>query len=77
MEFSAPTGKEEVLISGRALLCTAWFLAGSLGAFGDFKYTQSSKITVGAMSGALKIAGALSKQARDDYRAVIHVPKLI
>ncbi|HEV2380728.1 MAG TPA: hypothetical protein VG206_13160 [Terriglobia bacterium] len=30
----------------------------------DFKYTQSSKITGGAMAGMMKVAGVFSKQAR-------------
>jgi hypothetical protein len=33
-------------------------------AWGDFKYTESSKITGGAMAGMAKFAGAFSKQAR-------------
>jgi hypothetical protein len=31
----------------------------------DFKYTQSSKVTGGAMAGMMKLAGAFSKQARE------------
>lgn len=31
----------------------------------DFKYTQSSKLTGGAMAGMMKVAGAFSKQARE------------
>jgi hypothetical protein len=31
----------------------------------DFKYTQSSKVTGGAMAGMMKMAGAFSKQARE------------
>ena len=33
-------------------------------AFGDFKYSESSKMTGGAMAGLVKFAGAFSKQAR-------------
>jgi hypothetical protein len=33
-------------------------------AWGDFKYTESSKITGGAMAGMVKFAGVFSKQAR-------------
>ena len=32
--------------------------------YGDFKYTESSKMTGGAMAGMAKFAGAFSKQAR-------------
>jgi hypothetical protein len=33
-------------------------------AYADFKYTESSKMTGGAMAGMMKFAGAFSKQAR-------------
>ena len=39
-------------------------LLATFPAYGDFKYTESSKMTGGAMAGMVKFAGAFSKQAR-------------
>jgi hypothetical protein len=39
-------------------------ILATLPAYGDFKYTESSKMTGGAMAGLTKFAGAFSKQAR-------------
>jgi uncharacterized membrane protein YgcG len=50
---------------GRAVLCVVFLFAGSLTVFGDFKYTQSAKMTGGAMAGAMKFVGVFSKQARE------------
>jgi hypothetical protein len=36
--------------------------------YGDFKYTESSKMTGGAMAGMVKFAGAFSKQARQSMQ---------
>jgi hypothetical protein len=45
---------------------TAIFLvAAGLPALADFSYEQTSKITGGMMAGAMKFAGAFSKQARE------------
>jgi hypothetical protein len=45
---------------------TAIFLvAACLPALADFSYEQTSKITGGMMAGAMKLAGAFSKQARE------------
>jgi carbon monoxide dehydrogenase subunit G len=42
-----------------------FIVAACLPAFGDFSYDQTSKITGGMMAGAMKFAGAFSKQARE------------
>ncbi len=48
-----------------AILLALFFAAGSVSALADFKYTQSAKMTGGAMAGAMKVIGAFSKQARE------------
>jgi hypothetical protein len=45
-------------------LCVGALILASLPAYGDFKYTESSKVTGGAMAGLAKFAGTFSKQAR-------------
>jgi hypothetical protein len=50
---------------GRAILLAVFLSAGSVSALADFKYTQSAKMTGGAMAGAMKVIGAFSKQARE------------
>jgi hypothetical protein len=37
----------------------------------DFKYTQSSKMTGGAMAGMMKVAGVFSKQAREAREPIV------
>lgn len=37
----------------------------------DFKYTESSKVTGGALAGMMKVAGVFSKQAREQREAVV------
>jgi hypothetical protein len=51
----------------RAILLALFFFfaAGSVSALADFKYTQSAKMTGGAMAGAMKVVGVFSKQARE------------
>lgn len=39
----------------------------------DFKYSESTKITGGAMAGMMKIAGAFSKQAREPMVSTVSV----
>jgi hypothetical protein len=46
-------------------------LCGSVPSHADFKYTESSKMTGGAVMGAMKFAGVFSKQARDANGAQI------
>lgn len=45
--------------------CFLVLLVGAGSSRADFKYTQSSKVTGGAMAGMMKVAGAFSKQARE------------
>jgi hypothetical protein len=45
--------------------CFLVLLVGAGSSRADFKYTQSSKVTGGAMAGMMKMAGAFSKQARE------------
>ena len=45
-------------------LCVGALIFATFPAYGDFKYTESSKMTGGAMAGMAKFAGAFSKQAR-------------
>ena len=45
--------------------CILALLVGAGSSRADFKYTQSSKVTGGAMAGMMKVAGAFSKQARE------------
>jgi len=45
-------------------LCVGAMILAIFPAYGDFKYTESSKVTGGAMAGLAKFAGAFSKQAR-------------
>jgi hypothetical protein len=40
-------------------------------AYGDFKYTESSKMTGGAMAGMVKFMGAVSKQARQSMQPTV------
>lgn len=49
----------------------AMVLGGSLASRADFKYTESSKMTGGAVMGAMKFVGVFSKQARDSNAAQI------
>lgn len=39
----------------------------------DFKYTESSKVTGGALAGVMKVAGAFSKQARQPMESTEYV----
>jgi hypothetical protein len=53
---------------------TAIFLvAAGLPAFADFSYEQTSKVTGGMMAGAIKLAGAFSKQAREPMVSTVAV----
>jgi hypothetical protein len=52
-------------------LPAAMMLCGSVPSHADFKYTESSKMTGGAVMGAMKFAGVFSKQARDANGAQI------
>jgi hypothetical protein len=53
---------------------TALFLvAAGLPAFGDFSYEQTSRVTGGLMAGAMKFAGAFSKQAREPIVTTVAV----
>ncbi len=53
---------------------TALFLvAACLPALADFSYEQTSKITGGMMAGAMKLAGAFSKQAREPMVSTVAV----
>ena len=53
---------------------TAIFLvAAFLPAFADFSYEQTSKVTGGMMAGAIKLAGAFSKQAREPMVSTVAV----
>ena len=45
-------------------LCVGALILATFPAYADFKYTESSKMTGGAMAGMMKFAGAFSKQAR-------------
>ena len=51
--------------------CAALLTAGTL--FADFSYDQSSKITGGAMAGAMKVIGVFSKQATQPIRSTVMV----
>ena len=57
----------------RALLpvCATFLAAGTL--FADFSYDQSSKITGGAMAGAMKVIGVFSKQATQPIKSTVVV----
>lgn len=57
----------------RALLsvCAGFLAAGTL--FADFSYDQSSKVTGGAMAGALKVIGVFSKQATQPIKTTVMV----
>jgi len=46
-------------------VCLLALLACSGSSRADFKYTESSKVTGGALAGMMKVAGAFSKQARE------------
>lgn len=50
-----------------------FLVAACLPAFGDFSYDQTSKITGGMMAGAMKFAGAFSKQAREPIVTTVAV----
>jgi carbon monoxide dehydrogenase subunit G len=50
-----------------------FIVAACLPAFGDFSYDQTSKITGGMMAGAMKFAGAFSKQAREPMVTTVAV----
>jgi hypothetical protein len=51
--------------------CAALLTAGTL--FADFSYDQSSKITGGAMAGAMKVIGVFSKQATQPIKSTVMV----
>jgi hypothetical protein len=57
----------------RALLpaCATFLAAGTL--FADFSYDQSSKITGGAMAGAMKVISVFSKSATQPIRTTVMV----
>jgi hypothetical protein len=57
----------------RALLpvCATLLAAGTL--FADFSYDQSSKVTGGAMAGAIKVIGVFSKQATQPIKTTVLV----
>jgi len=58
----------------RAILTGAAVAAAGAGLlFGDFSYEQTSKITGGAMAGMMKMAGVVSRQAREPIRATVAV----
>jgi hypothetical protein len=52
------------MVRTSAAISLGVLLCAILPAYGDFKYTESSKVTGGAMNGMMKFAGAFSKQAR-------------
>jgi carbon monoxide dehydrogenase subunit G len=52
-------------------MCAALLAAGTL--FADFSYDQSSKITGGAMAGAMKVVGVFSKQATQPIKTTVLV----
>ena len=57
----------------RLLLVGALACMGSSAVFADFTYEQTSKVTGGAMAGAMKLAGAFSKQAREPMVSTVMV----
>ena len=52
------------MIRNITTLCVGTLILATFPVYGDFKYTESSKVTGGAMAGLAKFAGAFSKQAR-------------
>jgi hypothetical protein len=52
-------------------VCATFLAAGTL--FADFSYDQSSKITGGAMAGAMKVIGVFSKQATQPIKSTVMV----
>ena len=55
------------------LQCISWAAIASGMLRADFSYEQTSKVTGGAMAGMLKVAGALSRQAREPMRSTVSV----
>ena len=53
------------------VVCIAACLPAGL--LADFSYEQSTKMTGGAMMGAMRIAGAFSKQAREPIQSTVAV----
>ncbi|HEV2423589.1 MAG TPA: hypothetical protein VGZ29_02050 [Terriglobia bacterium] len=54
-------------------VCLLPLLASSGISRADFKYTESSKMTGGALAGMMKVAGAFSKQAREPMESTEYV----
>ncbi len=52
------------MVRKTAVLYLAMLIAAAIPARGDFKYSESSQMTGGAMAGMVKFMGAFSKQAR-------------
>lgn len=50
------------------IFCLVALFLAAFPTYGDFKYTESSKMTGGAMAGMAKFAGSLSKQARQSMQ---------
>lgn len=53
--------------------CLLPLLASAGSSRADFKYTESSKVTGGALAGMMKVAGAFSKQAREPVESTEYV----
>ncbi len=51
--------------------CILVFLVSAGSSRADFKYTQSSKLTGGAMASMMKVAGVFSKQARESREPTV------
>jgi len=56
------------MIRKRGIFCLCVMTFAAFPVYGDFKYTESSKLTGGAMAGMVKFAGAFSKQARQSMQ---------
>ncbi|MFN3322486.1 MAG: hypothetical protein ACK5AZ_03230 [Bryobacteraceae bacterium] len=54
-------------------MSTLLFCGSIAGLRADFSYEQSSKVTGGAMAGAMRFAGAFSKQLREPMRSTVMV----
>jgi hypothetical protein len=57
----------------KTILTVALCVCCNTALLADFTYEQSSKITGGMMAGAMKFAGAFSKQAREPMRSTVMV----
>jgi hypothetical protein len=57
----------------RIALCTGLALWSGTTLLADFSYQQTSKITGGMMAGAMKMAGIVSKQAREPMESTVIV----